>query len=279
MKKGYKLIAIDMDGTLLTSDKTIHEDSVRDIQAAVDEGIRIVYCTGRALSEMQFYFDILPMVRYAVCYSGAVLYDCAEGKCIYRAEIEQSYTMKLVETARKYKAMVHFMTMEESIVASDDIVRMDDFHMGLYRGLFEEVTRQVDDMEEEGKRHDAIAKINIYFLSAEDRDKGYEELKKFPLTFAYAEETGLEMNAENVTKATGLARLLEYLDIPVGQSAGIGDADNDKEMLRTVGFPVAMGNACEDIKELCDFVTEDNDHNGVGKAIRHIMSLGDRGGK
>lgn len=49
MKNAYKLIAVDMDGTLLQSDKTVHEDTVRDIQAAVDGGIPVVYCTGRRL--------------------------------------------------------------------------------------------------------------------------------------------------------------------------------------------------------------------------------------
>lgn len=273
MKRKYKLIAIDMDGTLLQSDKTIHKDSVRDIQDAVDAGLSIVYCTGRALSEMQSYFAILPMVRYAVCYSGAIVYDCLEKKYLRRMEIEQKYIRKLTETAKKYKAMLHFMTVEESIVAASDITHMDDFHMSVYQDLFLKVAKRVDDMEEEGKRYDSIAKINIYFRSPEERSQGYEELKQLPLVIAFAEETGLEMTAADVTKAAGLRQLTEYLYIPISQTVGIGDADNDKDMLHTVGFSVAMGNADEELKEACDFVTADNDHNGVGKAIRHIMSI------
>lgn len=275
MEMSYQIIAVDMDGTLLKSDKTIHEDSIRDIQDAVENGMQVVYCTGRALSEMQSYFAVLPMVRYAVCYSGAIVYDCTENKCIYRKEIEQKYISKIVETAKHYKAMVHFMTEEESIVSSFDITHMNDFHMGIYQPMYLEVTRQVKDMEEEGKRHEAIAKINIYFRSTKDRDKGYEELKKLPLTFAFAEETGLEMNAQCVTKATGLEHLAKYLNMPMRRIAAIGDADNDRDMLREVGFSVAMGNASGDIKEQCDFITGDNDHNGVGEAIRYIMSIGD----
>lgn len=125
MNRIYKVIALDMDGTLLKSDKTIHQDSIRDIQAAVENGIYVVYCTGRALSELQSYIKVL---------------------------------------------------------------------------------------------------------------------------------------------------LAEYLRIPISQAAGIGDADNDKDMLRKVGFSVAMGNASDAIKNYCNFVTKDNDHNGVGEAIRYIMS-------
>ena len=274
MDKSYKIIAIDMDGTLLKSDKTIHEDSICDIRDAVEKGMQVVYCTGRALSEMRSYFAALAMMRYAVCYSGAIVYDCTENKCIYRKEIEQKYIGKIVETAWHYKAMVHFLTEEESIVSSSDITHMNDFHMGVYQPMYMEVARQVRDMEEEGKLHDSIAKINIYFRLEEERNKGYEELKKLPLTFAFAGETALEMTAGCVTKATGLERLAEYLNIPMSRIAGIGDADNDRDMLRKVGFSVAMGNAGGEIKEQCDFMTGDNDHNGVGEAIRYIMSIG-----
>lgn len=156
--------------------------------------------------EQQSYFVVLPMVRYAVCYSGAIVYDCMEHKCIYRKEIEQKYIGKIVETAKRYKAMLHFLTEEESIVSSFEITHMNDFHMGIYQPMYMEVTRQVKDMEEEGKFHDSIAKINIYFRLEEERNYGYEELKKLPLTFAFSGKTALEMTAGCVTKATGLKK-------------------------------------------------------------------------
>lgn len=271
MSGKYKMIAVDMDGTLLQSDKTIHADSVRDIQAATDMGIQVVYCSGRALAELRPYFTVLPMVRYAVCYSGAIVYDCIDRKCIYRSEIEQADVDKIVRTARKYQAMAHFLTEAESIVSSDDITHMDDFHMGVYQKLYLDVAKQVHDMEEEGKLHASIPKINIYFRSDEGRKKGYEELKHLPLTFAFAERTSLEMTKAGVSKATGLMQLASFLGLSLEQTVGIGDADNDREMLSNVGFPVAMANADDKIKALCKFVTKDNDHNGVGAAIRYLM--------
>ena len=65
-RKNYRIIALDMDGTLLTSDKTIAPDTVRDIRAASERGIHVVYCTGRAVPELKLYFDMVPMMRYAV---------------------------------------------------------------------------------------------------------------------------------------------------------------------------------------------------------------------
>lgn len=273
MHKLYKLIAVDMDGTLLKSDKTIHEDSVRDIQAATDSGIQVVYCSGRAVAELQPYFEVLPMVRYAICYSGAIVYDCREKKCIFHSEIDKEYIEKIAQVAKKYNAMAHFLTEQDSIVSSADITHMADFNMGVYQPLYLQIAKQVEDMQEEAKQHISIPKINIYFRTGEDRMSAYEELKEFPLTFAFAEETSLEMNAQNVSKATGLVQLADFLGIPIEQTVGIGDADNDRAVLGKVDFPVAMGNAKDDIKAICKFVTEDNDHNGVGVAIRHIMEM------
>ena len=87
------------------------------------------------------------------------------------------------------------------------------------------------------------------------------------------EETTLEMTAQGVTKGSGLKALADYLHIPMAQTVGIGDSDNDRAMLHDVGLSVAMGNAQADVKAQCDLITEDNDHNGVGEVIRRILEL------
>ena len=112
--------------------------------------------------------------------------------------------------------------------------------------------------------------INLYFRNTEDRERGYRELQNLPLDFAYAEGTSLEMNASGVTKASGLKILADHLGIGMTEVIGMGDAENDTQMLRSVGCSVAMGNADERIRAICDLVTDDNDHNGVGKAIRRL---------
>ena len=79
------------------------------------------------------------------------------------------------------------------------------------------------------------------------------------------------MTAEHVTKATCLAQLAEHFGATLDETVGIGDADNDRAMLSSVGFPIAMGNANDEIKAICKCITKDNDHNGVGAAIRYVM--------
>lgn len=272
----YKLIALDMDGTLLRSDKSLDPATVRDIEEAAGKGVQAVYSTGRAMIELLSYVRKIPSMRYAVCLSGALVYDFQEQRRIFCRELPGVCIGEIVETAARYDAMAHFLTERESIVRVDQISHMSDFHMGVYQTMFLELTRRVEDMAAEALRYDAIPKVNVYFRSVRDRAEAYEALKHLPLSFAFAEGASLEMNAAGVTKASGLQALTAHLGITMAETVGIGDADNDRAMLEAVGLSVAMGNAADDIKALCDVTTADNDHNGVGEAIRRYC-LADHG--
>lgn len=274
----YKLVALDMDGTLLKSDKSLDAETIRDIEEASGRGIEVVYCSGRGVMELTSYLEQLPSMRYAICMSGALVYDLQEQRSIFSQAISGGCVREIVRMAMKYDAMAHFLREQESIARGDQVARMADFHMGIYQSMFEKLVKRVEDMEAEALRYDEIPKVNIYFRSTQDRLEAYEALKHLPLSFAFAEGASLEMNAQGVTKASGLQALGSHLGISMAQTMGIGDADNDRAMLEAVGLPVAMGNAAQDIKHLCRVVTADNDHNGVGKAIRKYCLQADVSG-
>ena len=273
MNNSIKLIAVDMDGTLLRSDKTVDPRTAEDIQTAAEHGIHTVYCTGRGLAEMQDTFRVLPMIRWAVCNSGGVVYDRTGDRIIFRNGVGQPYIQQIVELASRYRAMPHFLTDRESVVSADDIAHMADFHMGIYQPMFEQITRRAADMTMEAALQTSVAKINIYFRSAEDRQAAFDTLKQLPLQVSLSENTTLEMTAPGTNKGTGLERLAEHLSLPLSQIAAVGDNYNDVEMLKTAGLSFAMGNAIDEIKSMCAHVTADNDHNGVGEAIRTILGL------
>ena len=79
------------------------------------------------------------------------------------------------------------------------------------------------------------------------------------------------MTAQTVTKASGLQHLAKLLGLSPAETAAVGDGENDREMLMWAGFSAAMGNARPEIQVLCDFVAPDNDHNGVGTALRRAI--------
>ena len=265
-----RLIALDMDGTLLCSDKSLLPETARDIAAASDRGIEVVYCTGRSTAELAPYVDSLASMRYAVCTSGALVYDLWEKRCIHSAPIPIGTIQEVLRILGEDCGMYQFLTETEIVVRGCDVMHMADFHMGPYQPLFEKIARKVDSLYEETLQRTSIPKVNVFFRSMEDRMAAYEKVRHLPLMFAQADVTSLEMTAPGVSKAEGLRRLADLLGIPMEETAAIGDADNDRRMLEAVGLPIAMGNADEAIRAICRIVTADNDHNGVGEAIRAI---------
>ena len=263
----YLLVAIDLDGTLLTSDKKVLSETIKDINEASEKGIHIVYSTGRGPAEMQEYFDILPSIRYGICMSGALVYDFKEHKTIYINYIPRDISNKIIETVKFDDPMIHLLTESESIVREDQINHMKDFNMEVYQPMYKKFARTVKNMKEEINKYEGIPKINIYFRTKQARQEAYEKLKYLNIDFSLTENTALEMNAKDINKGKGLSILASYLGIPMSQIIGIGDGNNDYSFLRIVGLPIAMENANEKIKNISKYITDDNNNNGVGKAI------------
>ena len=270
----WRLIALDMDGTLLMSDKSVHPDTIRDIRDAERQGVIFVYCSGRSVPELLLYADKLPMIRYAVCMSGSVVYDLRDRKILCKKAIPQELVFRIAEAAEENEAMLHFLLDEETVVRGDQVTHMADFCRAEFQETFLLTTRSVTDMWEEAKKHDCMAKVNLYCRSAADRQRAYEKIKDLPLTFVFIEEASLEITAADVTKASGMCELAEHLGFRMDDVMAVGDSENDRAVLEAAGFSVAMQNAGESIKELCDAVTmQDNDHNGAGEAIRRFAGI------
>lgn len=267
----YELIALDMDGTTLTADKRLLDETVRDINAALEQGKTVVLCTGRCVPELAPYRERLASVRYAAAVSGAVVYDLWEDKTLFSVGIERELVLRIVAVADAYGAMAHLLAEDASVLRRDQAVHSADFGMGPYQELFTTVARLVDDVAAEASRRSSVPKVNVYFRSPEDRAAAYETLKALPLTVTYAENAGLEMSPPGVTKATGLRYLAGRLGVGMERVIAVGDGDNDRPMLAAAGFAVAVGNAEGPVLDMANAVVADSDHNGVGQAIRKYL--------
>ena len=160
----YKLIAFDMDGTLLNSEKRISEQTLEAVNRAFDAGKEVILSTGRCVAELREYFKRIPGLRYVVCSSGAILYDVKEEKILYSNAISIELAEKILAESKKEDLMVHLLAIE-SIVQKKDIPQMERFGMGVYRPMYEKVTMQVDDIYEYYKEHPfEVPKLNLYHL-------------------------------------------------------------------------------------------------------------------
>lgn len=267
----YKMIALDMDGTLLDSGKRIMQETISDIEAASAAGKLVVLCTGRGKMEIKEYRDQILTIRYAVLLSGALIYDLYEEKIIYQKLFPGEYVDRIISVAERYDGMIHYMTADHSVVRKDQVCQMSQYNMGIYQEMFSRVTDKADDVRKHLELVGTPLKMLIYFRNTRDRERGFEDLKELALEFVYAETSSLEMTPKGIDKGEGLKRLSQNLGIAMDEIAAIGDSANDIQMFKAAGCSVAMKNASDEIKALCDLETDDNDHNGVGKAIRDIL--------
>ena len=270
----YKLIALDMDGTLLNSEKEITARTKEAIRRAAEAGKTVVLSTGRGMAELSEYLEQVPEIRFLDCASGAMIYDCREKKVIVRHSIGRNDLEKILRVARERDLMVHFLSTE-SVVEQRKYDRIEEYQMGVYRPLFACAARKCADIYQFFEKDGGpVEKCNLYHRSPEDRNVTEQELKRLQLSvdMVHSEIASLEITAAGVNKGAGLLALCEYLGISPDETIAVGDADNDIAILQTAGLSIAMGNAEEYVKTLADVVVADCDHDGCAEAIfRYLL--------
>lgn len=264
----FKLIALDMDGTLLTTQETILQETITDLKSAVAIGKTVVLCTGRGILELEEYRELLSYVRYAITLSGALVYDFGENRCLLLHSIPHAVSLEVTCIAEAHDAMVHLYTEHELIVDRAHLDQIDTYHISEYGIFLRRHAKIIENVRTELPLLKCLPKINIFFHTEMDRQSSLEKLTSLPLSISRADGLALELSPKYVTKGSGLQFLARYLQIPIEDTIAVGDSDNDRHVLETAGLSVAMGNAEADILQLADFVTSDNDHNGAGEAIR-----------
>ena len=268
----YKLLAFDMDGTVLNSQKKISPRTRAALDALAARGVFVVVSSGRNLAELADYREDLKAMRYGILISGGMIYDFLNDAPIKVHAVDEPTIFKLIDFGLETRAMIHLHTIHRSVAREADIQNMAAFDMAIYQDMFNRLCERCDDCREYVRAHPGeVIKVNLYHRDKISRDKNFSRISKMNLSISFAEAFNLEMSPANVTKGSGLAELCEFLKLDLRETVAIGDADNDKEILQTAGLGVAMGNASDAIKNLADLVTLDNDHDGVASAIEKIF--------
>lgn len=267
----YKMIALDMDGTLLNSKKEISKKILEAIEKAFDAGKEVILCTGRCVPELEIYIGQIPRLRYIVGISGALVYDLQKKKSIYMNEIPDDRVEKILDLVKDENVMTHLLG-EKSLVQKSQMENMESYQMGGYSEMFYHVATPVEDiLAYYREKKPQIMKVNLYHQNPQGREKTRKKLSGENLVCINAERTSLEISAEGTTKGTGLQRLCEVLGIGLGQVIAVGDADNDLDVLSKAGLSIAMGNANQSVKDICDVIVSDCDHDGCAEAIEKYL--------
>ncbi len=271
----YRLIALDIDGTAVRDDKSMDELTRDAIRQALRVGKEVIFCTGRPVAETRQYLKLFPDMRYLLCESGALLYDLHKKTPVYRKCLADETVQALAQTAAGRDICPVAFIEGEYYIAGKQVDRLAHYRMGEFQEVVLQIAHPVDElfshMKENGLRAD---KINLFHTTPEDRAISRKILEEMgvPICMADGEISSLECTAPGVSKGLGLEKLSQETGISTADMIVVGDADNDLVGLAAAGLAVAMGNASDRVKNVCDVVVADNEHCGCAEAIcRYLL--------
>ncbi len=268
----YRLLAMDIDGTLLDSHKQIRPSTIPALRKAKDKGVILSLSTGRGLAELVDYPELTDLLDYAICISGGCIYDFHQKKSVRSMVLEKDQIKQIKDAVGDRDIFVQVLSESLSVISPESLRRLEEFHMGVYREMYEKVVTLNDSMLDYiSAPAEPANKINLYHLTPEEREVTYEKLKECDLSLAYAETTSLEITPKGIDKGNGLRFLCEMTGIPVENTIAVGDADNDLSILQAAGLAAAMGNANENVMRIADHVTGDNDHEGIAELVDRFL--------
>ncbi len=260
-----KLIAFDLDGTLLTSDKHITERAEKAIKALAGAGVVMVPCTGRPPRNTKVYVEQLGL-RSAVVFNGAALYNAVTDTSLYRHCFDKTSALNVIHTMRER--------------VPDVMAGMETSH-GWYldSGYYEWRKTQpyLPQLEPHGVGDivDFVGEgtVKIYFrkpqVTAREMSSALAELDVYK-TWSSAEL--LEVMAPKVNKREALVHICTELGISWQEVMTFGDEHNDQGMLLWAGLGIAMANAKSEALEVADFITKSNDEDGVAVVLEQVLA-------
>lgn len=265
-----KLIAIDMDGTLLLPDHTISPGVKDAIAKARAQGVNVVLTTGRPYAGVHSYLKELHMEQpddYCITYNGALVQKASDGSTVAQTPLSYDDYRYLEQLSREVGSHFHaldrttlytanrdisYYTVHESFVATIPLVFCEAEKMDPNMTFL-----KVMMIDEPAVLDQAISRI------PDEVKEKYTVLKSAPYF--------LEILDKRVTKGTGVKSLADALNIKPEEVMAIGDQENDIAMLEYAGIGVAMGNAIDSVKAVADFETKTNLEDGVAYAIEKFV--------
>ncbi len=270
-KNQIKLIALDLDGTLLTTDKVLTPENQAMLARAAAAGIEIVPATGRFYSGMPQNIRSLPFVRYAITINGAQVYDLAQDKPIARAEIPWPRAVEIMTYLDRLPVIYDCYMDNWGWMTQSMYDRAEEYAPHRHSlEMLKTLRTPVPELKAHLARvQHGVQKIQMFFLDMELRARTMEDLaRRFPdIAVTTSIPRNVELNSLQAQKGPALEALARHLGLDMGQTMAFGDDLNDITMLRTAGIGVAMGNAAPAAKAAADHITLDCDHSGVAAAI------------
>jgi len=240
LNRDIKLIALDMDGTLLNEKQEISEGNRQAIYKAREKGVTVILSTGRSILTCQEYAKSLNLLSYVITVNGSEIWE--RGQILERNPLQTELVQWMWELSQSYKT--NYWATSTDHVWRNQIPECIANHQWLKFGF------EIED--------DEIRESVLKLL-----------LNQSQLEISNSSPVNIEINAAGINKASAIVKVCERLNISMENVMAIGDSLNDIAMIQQSGLGIAMGNAQKAVKESADWVTASNIEDGVSEAIRY----------
>lgn len=291
----YKLIAIDLDGTLLDTYGQASDKNCEAIKQAMTKGVEVVLTTGRSPDSVKNLAEETGANHYIICGNGAIVYDLRKQETIYQNLLDKKKVLQLIQICEE-NSIYYSVYTENTIITKtlnyntlfyhhENSRKPDDKKTNIH--IVQDIYQYVIDREEEDyskimicddnniifnsiiKKLKMVKNVDVLDVGHMSRKIIRNGTEEFPLEYYYT-----EVSSQNVDKWSAILKLIEKLEIKPEEVIAIGDNVNDQTMIENAGLGIAMENSAPYIQEMADEVTLDNNSNGVAVSIeKHILTV------
>lgn len=281
------LIAIDLDGTLLNKHNEISRENIQAIKEAQKNGIEIVVATGRAHFDVQEIFKHTGIKTWIIGANGATIHK-PNGQLFLSTPLDKDKAIEILQWLEQEKYYYEvfsdsaiftpqngreLLTIEmDRLISANPELNIEELKYAALKQYSQSGFVFISSYKELLETSINIYNILVFSFDKEKLNKGWKRFKDCnDLTLVTSANYNFELEHIDASKGNALKTLAKELGIPLSQTIAIGDSMNDYSMISIAGKGIAMGNACEEIKNIANEVTLTNDEHGVAYVINRLL--------
>lgn len=289
----YKIVAIDLDGTLLNSFGEITPNTKEVLKKAIEKGVQVVLASGRPVSAIENIANEIGAEEYLISGNGALVYDIKEKKIVYDKFLSKEQVLEIVDICEENSIYCNVYT-EQEVVAKSLNYNVLFYHKENAKkpegkrtniNIVLNLRKHIEELSADSKflkvtvcdpnrlifngiirklrNIETIDVLDVSHMSRKTIKDGTDDVQ---IEYFYTEITN-----KNVNKWSAIEYLLEKENIKPEEVMAIGDNVNDKEMIQNAGLGVVMGNSSPQMKEMADVVVSDNNSDGIVEAVEKFI--------
>ena len=287
----YKLVAIDLDGTMLNQYGVVTQQTKDAITKAQENGIEVIIASGRPSDSVKTIAKEIKSEKYFISGNGAIIYDLVNDEIIYENTLKKQKTLDIIKICEENSIFYNIYTENEIIAKSlqcnvlfyhkenANKEEQDKTHINIVENIYDYIANRDEKIVKITvcdndqlifnailRKLKAIEDVEVLDISHISRKVIRQGTEEIPIEYYYT-----EISAKNVDKWSAMEFLKEKMNLKTEEIIAIGDNINDKKMIENAGLGIAMGQSHPTVKEVANYITASNTEDGVAQALYFIL--------